>query len=408
MAATVELKELIEHCVHFGHRTCFWEPKMAPYIYGKKSKDLHIINLLKTRPLLQKALQEIESIAANNGKILFVSTKRVAQEAIEQSAKRCEMPYVSKRWPGGMLTNFKTILRSVKKMNELEAYVQTKEFSVMKKKERLSAQRDLGKLQASFNGIRHMNSLPDMIFVIDVGHEHIAVREAKKLGIPVVGIVDTNCSPEDIDYVVPGNDDSHKAIDLYTRLVADTIDVAREKIREKIRAAEVKMEGKTKVKVVKKSTSTSDDQSDSAANEPADAAPVVEADTKSEASTDKKSDEIKIIRVAAKKAPSKKEETSKAEKPAKSSTGTTKKVAKKTAAKSVQKTDKVKPSTKSAEDKPKEAKKATAIKVKAAEKTEPVKAKKTTTKVAASKGKTTDKAGSAQSNKSTTSAAKKD
>lgn len=400
MAATVELKELIEHCVHFGHRTCFWEPKMAPYIYGKKSKDLHIINLLKTRPLLQKALQEIESIAASNGKILFVSTKRVAQEAIEQSAKRCEMPYVSKRWPGGMLTNFKTILRSVKKMNELETFIQTKEFSSMKKKERLSAQRDLGKLQASFNGIRHMNSLPDMIFVIDVGHEHIAVREAKKLGIPVVGIVDTNCSPEGIDYVVPGNDDSHKAIDLYTRLVADTIDVAREKIREKIRAAEVKMEGKTKVKVVKKTASPSDEKTDSATKEPSVTTPTVEADNKSEVTADKKSDEIKIIRVAAKKAPTK-ESVSKAEKPSKTT--------KKAPAKPAQKAAKEKPISKTTEDKPKEAKKATPTKKKVtAKKTESEKAKKTVTKAASAKAKTTGKASDSQTKKSTTSTAKED
>ena len=358
MAATVELKELIEHSVHFGHRTCFWEPKMAPYIYGKKSKDLHIINLLKTRPLLQKALDEMESVAANNGKILFVSTKRVAQEAIEHSAKRCEMPYVSKRWPGGMLTNFKTILRSVKKMNELEAFVQTEEFSSMKKKERLSAQRELGKLQASFNGIRHMNSLPDMIFIIDVGHEHIAVREAKKLGIPVVGIVDTNCSPEDIDFVVPGNDDSQKAINLYTRLAADTIDVAREKIREKIRAAEVKMEGKTKVKVVKKSTGASE-ESASKASEEKETTASERAEVKEKAETKVvKSEEKKIIRVAAKKVAPKEEVAAKV-----------KKVAKTTAKKTVKKV-----ADKDTKTEPAKAKKSPAKK--AAKKTDDTKANK--------------------------------
>ena len=252
MAVNVELKALIEHCVHFGHRTCFWNPKMAPYIYGKKSRDLHIINLLKTRALFQKALNEIDSVAANNGKVLFVSTKRVAQVAIEQAAKHCEMPYVSKRWPGGMLTNFKTILRSVKKMKQLEGYINTDEFSGLKKKERLSVQRELDKLQASFNGIRDMGSLPDMLFVIDVGHEHIAIKEGEKLGIPIVGIVDTNCSPEGIDYIIPGNDDSQKAISLYTRLTSETIYAAREKIRAKIKTEEVKLEGKTKVRVVKK------------------------------------------------------------------------------------------------------------------------------------------------------------
>ena len=187
MTATVDLKELIENGVHFGHRTCSWNPKMAPYIYGQK-KGLHIHNLLKTRPLMQKALNEIESVAANNGKILFVSTKRVAQEIVERAATQCEMPSVNKRWPGGMLTNFKTILRSVKKMKDLESYVETEAFAAMKKKERLSVTRELGKLQASFNGIRDMTSLPDMLFIIDVGHEHIAVKEAKKLGIGLSGI----------------------------------------------------------------------------------------------------------------------------------------------------------------------------------------------------------------------------
>lgn len=302
MAAKVEIKSLIEHCVHFGHRTCFWEPKMAPYIYGKKSKDLHIINLLKTRPLFQKALEEVEAVAANNGKILFVSTKRVAQEAIESAAKKCEMPYVSKRWPGGMLTNFKTILKSVKKMKHLEGFIDTPEYDAMKKKERLSLQRDLGKLQASFNGIRDMTSLPDMLFIIDVGHEHIAVKEAKKLGIPVVGVVDTNCSPDDIDYIIPGNDDSQKAIELYTRLMSETIDVAREKIREKLKAAEVKLEGKTKVKVVKKAAGQATTEAESVKEVPKKVA-VSKPEKPSESEVaEKPAASKKIIRVGAKKA----------------------------------------------------------------------------------------------------------
>jgi small subunit ribosomal protein S2 len=301
MAAKVEIKSLIEHCVHFGHRTCFWEPKMAPYIYGKKSKDLHIINLLKTRPLFQKALEEVESVAANNGKILFVSTKRVAQEAIESAAKKCEMPYVSKRWPGGMLTNFKTILRSVKKMKHLEGFIDTPEYDAMKKKERLSLQRDLGKLQASFNGIRDMTSLPDMLFIIDVGHEHIAVKEAKKLGIPVVGIVDTNCSPDDIDYIIPGNDDSQKAIDLYTRLMSETIDAARVKIKEKLKAAEVKLEGKTKVKVVKKAAGQPAPEVDSEKEAPKKVATSKTEKPSEKESAEKSAPTKKIIRVGAKK-----------------------------------------------------------------------------------------------------------
>lgn len=300
MAAKVEIKSLIEHCVHFGHRTCFWEPKMAPYIYGKKSKDLHIINLLKTRPLFQKALEEVEAIAANNGKILFVSTKRVAQESIESAAKKCEMPYVSKRWPGGMLTNFKTILKSVKKMKYLEGFIDTPEYSAMKKKERLSVQRELGKLQASFNGIRDMTSLPDMLFIIDVGHEHIAVKEAKKLGIPVVGVVDTNCSPDNIDYIIPGNDDSQKAIELYTRLMSETIDVARVKIREKLKTAEIKLEGKTKVKVVKKSSGQPAQETKSVQEKSKPEVTEVPEESVKE-STDAPAETKKIIRVGAKK-----------------------------------------------------------------------------------------------------------
>lgn len=314
MAATVDLKELIEHGVHFGHRTCFWEPKMAPYIYGKKSKDLHIINLLKTRPLMQKALNEMEAVAANNGKILFVSTKRIAQQAIEEAAEKCEMPSVSKRWPGGMLTNFKTILKSVKKMRQLEEFITTEACSNMKKKERLSVQRELGKLQASFNGIRDMTSLPDMLFVIDVGHEHIAIKEAKKLGIPVVGIVDTNCSPADIDYVIPGNDDSQKAINLYTRLASETVDTAREKIREKLKAAQVKMEGSTRVEVVKKVAKKADEEavteqiiSPSEDN--------TEASTAVETKKPIKTTEKKIIRVAAKAKQPKVESAEPAKKP---------------------------------------------------------------------------------------------
>ena len=341
MAATVDLKELIEHSVHFGHRTCFWEPKMAPYIYGKKSKDLHIINLLKTRPLFQKALNEIEAVAANNGKILLVSTKRIAQQAIEQAAEKCEMPCVNKRWPGGMLTNFKTILKSVKKMRQLEEFIKSDEFDAMKKKERLSVQRELGKLQASFNGIRDMTSLPDMLFVIDVGHEHIAIKEAKKLGIPVVGIVDTNCSPEDIDYVIPGNDDSQKAIHLYTRLVAETIDVAREKIRAKLKAAQVKMEGSTRVEVVKKTTKKVDQKPEvDTVEQPSTAAPDENATPEA---AKKPAVEKKIIRVVAKpkKSPEKSpkvaaETTSKKAKPAASKTtskAAEKVVAKKPAAK---------------------------------------------------------------------------
>lgn len=252
----IKFNDLLESGVHYGHTQRTWNPEMAPYIYGVRRK-LHIINLLKTRPLLQKALDQIGQIASNNGKILFVATKRAAQDVLQEQAQRCGMPYVNKRWPGGMLTNFKTILQSVKRMKQLEEFIQSDQVDALKKKERLSIQRDLNKLQASFNGIRDMTSLPDCLFIIDVGNEKIAVQEANKLGIPVMGIVDTNCSPKGIDFVVPGNDDSQKSIALYASLVADVITQQREKIKAKIQASKVKVSGKATVTVVKKSDKAS-------------------------------------------------------------------------------------------------------------------------------------------------------
>jgi len=252
----IKFNDLLESGVHYGHTQRTWNPEMAPYIYGVRRK-LHIINLLKTRPLLQKALDQIGQIASNNGKILFVATKRAAQDVLQEQALKCGMPYVNKRWPGGMLTNFKTILQSVKRMKQLEEFIQSDQVGALKKKERLSIQRDLNKLQASFNGIRDMTSLPDCLFIIDVGNEKIAVQEANKLGIPVMGVVDTNCSPKGIDFVVPGNDDSQKSIALYASLVADVIAQQREKIKAKIQASKVKVSGKAAVTVVKKTDKAS-------------------------------------------------------------------------------------------------------------------------------------------------------
>lgn len=261
MTTQVQFSALLEAGVQFGHSQRYWNPKMAPYIYGVRRK-LHIINLLKTRPLLQKAVAEARKITANNGKILFVATKRSAQDIIQEEADKVGMPYVNKRWPGGMLTNFKTILQSVKKMKQLEEFLQTDQASKLKKKERLGIERSLGKLKASFNGIRDMGSLPDCLFVIDVGHEHIAIQEAKKLGIPVIGIVDTNCSPEGVDYIVPGNDDSQKAIHLYCRLIAEAVAQSNKEIAAKIKASKVKVEGKPSVTVVKKKASPGKDKSE--------------------------------------------------------------------------------------------------------------------------------------------------
>ncbi len=224
--STVSMREMLEAGVHFGHQTRYWSPKMAPYIFGARNK-IHIINLEKSVPLFQDALNYLGSLAAKKGTILFVGTKRAAQNAIKEQAGRCGMPYVNHRWLGGMLTNYKTVKQSIKRLKDLEAMKQDGTFERLSKKEALMLTRELGKLDRSLGGIKEMKGLPDALFVIDVGHEKIAVREATTLGIPVVGIVDTNYAPDGVDYVVPGNDDAIRAIQLYTRCVADTILTAR-------------------------------------------------------------------------------------------------------------------------------------------------------------------------------------
>ena len=297
MVAKIEFNELMEAGVQFGHSQRYWNPKMAPYIYGVRRK-LHIINLLKTRPLLQKATEVIHNIAAHNGKILFVATKRSAQQTIEAEATRAGMPYVNKRWPGGMLTNFKTILQSVKRMKYLEEFIHSDQVASLKKKERLSLERDLQKLKASFNGIRDMSSLPDALFVIDVGQEHIAVKEANNLGIPVIAVVDTNCSPDGINHIIPGNDDSQKAINLYTRIMTDAVVDARKDLEEKMSKAEkVKVAGKTTVKVVKKGQADAATEADTE-SKTAEKAKPKEPDTENESS--KAPAKKKLIKVSAK------------------------------------------------------------------------------------------------------------
>ncbi len=218
----LSMREMLEAGVHFGHQTRYWHPKMAPYIFGERNK-IHIINLEQTLPLMQEALNFISSLAARRGTILFVGTKRAAQEAIAEEASRCGMPYVNRRWLGGMLTNYKTVKQSIKRLKDLEAMKEEGVFDRMSKKEALRHQRELDKLNASLGGIKDMPGLPDALFVIDVGHEKIAVSEANKLGIPVVAVVDTNCSPDGVDYVIPGNDDAIRSIRLYTRLVAEAV-----------------------------------------------------------------------------------------------------------------------------------------------------------------------------------------
>jgi small subunit ribosomal protein S2 len=216
------MRQMLEAGVHFGHQTRFWNPKMAPFIFGERNK-IHIINLEKTQPLYSQAAAFIKNVAAEGGKILFVGTKRSARDAIQKEATRCSMPYVNQRWLGGMLTNFKTIRQSIKRLNELDEMAQNGTLDRRGKKEAQMLRREMEKLLRSLGGIREMTALPDALFVIDVGHEEIAIHEAKKLGIPVVAVVDTNCSPDGIDYVIPGNDDAMRAILLYAGGVADSV-----------------------------------------------------------------------------------------------------------------------------------------------------------------------------------------
>ncbi len=220
--SNISMREMLEAGVHFGHQTRYWHPKMAPYIFGARNK-IHIINLEKTVPLFEEALNFLGGLAAKKGTILFVGTKRAAQKAIEEQAKRCGMPYVNHRWLGGMLTNYKTVKQSIKRLQELETMREDGTFDRMSKKEALMLNRELAKLERSLGGIKEMKGLPDALFVIDVGHEKIAVKEAQKLGIPVVGVVDTNYPPDGVDYIIPGNDDAIRAIQLYTRYAADAI-----------------------------------------------------------------------------------------------------------------------------------------------------------------------------------------
>jgi len=230
------MRQMLEAGVHFGHQTRYWNPKMAPYIFGHRNK-IHIINLEKTLVLYQEALKYVRQLAANRGSILMVGTKRQAREIVREEALRCGMPFVDHRWLGGMLTNFKTVKQSIKRLKEMEQMAEDGTFDGMVKKEALGLQRELAKLQRSLGGIKDLNSLPDALFVIDVGYQKGAIAEAVKLGIPVVGVVDTNHSPEGISYVIPGNDDSSRAIRLYARGIADAVLDGRSNAVEEVAAA---------------------------------------------------------------------------------------------------------------------------------------------------------------------------
>ncbi|NSL55037.1 30S ribosomal protein S2 [Uliginosibacterium aquaticum] len=218
----VTMRQMLEAGVHFGHQTRFWNPKMAPFIFGHRNK-IHIVNLEKTLVKYNEAMAFVKKLAANKGNVMFVGTKRQAREILAEEAQRAGMPYVDERWLGGMLTNFKTVKGSIKRLKDMEQMFEDGSVDRLSKKEALLAKRELEKLTKSLGGIKDMAGLPDAIFVIDVGYHKIAITEAKKLGIPVIGVVDTNHSPEGVDYVIPGNDDSSRAIRLYAQGVADAV-----------------------------------------------------------------------------------------------------------------------------------------------------------------------------------------
>jgi small subunit ribosomal protein S2 len=226
---SVSMRQMLEAGVHFGHQTRFWNPKMEPYIFGERNK-IHIINLEKTQPLYVDAASFIKGVVADGGRVLFVGTKRSAREAVQREAERCGMPFVNQRWLGGMLTNFKTVRQSIKRLGEITELAASGGLEKRGKKEGTQLKREMEKLERSLGGIKSMETLPDALFVIDVGHEKIAIHEAKKLGIPVVAIVDTNCSPDGVDYIVPGNDDAMRAINLYTAGIADAVLEGRESV----------------------------------------------------------------------------------------------------------------------------------------------------------------------------------
>ena len=234
---SVTMRQMLEAGVHFGHQTRYWNPKMAPFIFGHRNK-IHIINLEKTLPMYQEAMKFVRQLAANKGTVLFVGTKRQAREIVREEALRAGSPFVDHRWLGGMLTNFKTVKQSIKRLNDLSLMTTDGSMERLPKKEALNYQRELEKLERSLGGIKEMNGVPDAMFVIDVGYQKNAIVEARKLGIPIIGVVDTNNSIEGIDYVIPGNDDSTRAIRLYARGVADAILEGRSQSISEITATE--------------------------------------------------------------------------------------------------------------------------------------------------------------------------
>lgn len=303
--SSVTMRQMLEAGVHFGHQVRYWNPKMAPYIYGTRNK-IHIINLEKTLPMFNDAVNFLGSVAAKKGKILFVGTKPQIRDTLKAEAERCKMPYVHYRWLGGMLTNYKTIRQSLKRLKDLEELRDGPKFHKLTKKEALSLTREITKLERGLGGIRNMGGIPDAIFVLDVGHENIAVSEATKLRIPIVGIVDTNHSPIGIDYVIPGNDDSVRALKLYLQGVADAIVEARsniveeEVVTEKEEKRILKKQPKPKKKVVTKKAVATDETTEetsgaaepNATKKPAQPKVVVTKVKKVEKTTDENTSEV--------------------------------------------------------------------------------------------------------------------
>jgi small subunit ribosomal protein S2 len=302
--SNVTMREMLEAGVHFGHQTRFWNPKMAPFIFGERNK-IHIINLEQTMPLCKDAVNYLGKVASKKGKIMFVGTKRAASDAVKEEAQRCGMPFVNHRWLGGMLTNFRTVRASIKRLKELEEMAASNSYEKINKKEILNLSREQEKLEKTLGGIKEMGGLPDVLFVIDVGYEKIAVQEASKLGIPVVGIVDTNNSPDNVDYIVPGNDDSMRAIKLYARLVADAIVEGKQSIVGGVDGDEELIEVEADAPVAKDAVKvTAKKAAPAAAADDAEAQPVAEAPATDEAepaeAAEAKADEAAPAEVEAK------------------------------------------------------------------------------------------------------------
>ena len=308
----VNMQELFEAGAHFGHQTRFWNPKMKPFIYGERHR-VHIINLEKTVDMLNDAVNFLGQVASKNGKILFVGTKRAARDIIREEASRLKMPYVDHRWLGGMLTNYKTVRQSIKRLRDLEQMKEDGIFDRLTKKEGLKLEREITKLERSLGGIKEMGGLPDAIFVIDSGQEKIAIQEAKRLSIPVVAIVDTNSCPDDIDYVIPANDDAQRAIRLYLKSISDVVEAAASEARAKVAVEEASRPRKSaekkspEAKVHKKKSEESEENVSAMKAALAEGEVALEVDASEEAET------ASAEKPAAKKAGSKKASAKKAE-----------------------------------------------------------------------------------------------